>query len=316
VERICRALLRDRPESEDAAQQTFLSALRALGNGAEPREAEAWLGSIARNECLRRIRDRMREPLPTLEHELEDGRADIHRQAVSNLNAARLWQEIQALPDQQRDAIVLREFAGLSYDDLTVALGVSGGAVESLLFRARGTLRRRLRTALASLDLAGAASAVASALARIFAGGVAPVATKAAAVGAGAVVFSGGVFVGGDALLYPKAARPRTAVRQRVAVPAPASVAPQTARIVPVQTPSGGANGERSDVQLRSGDENSAGVRVTGGGESGDGESAVGSADGQSGSPRAATSFTATDGGGDRSDGGERDGATSASAEE
>src|SRR6266446_6032988 len=158
-ERICRALLRDRPESEDAAQQTFLSALRALGNGAEPREAEAWLGSIARNECLRRIRDRMREPLPTLEHELEDGRADIHRQAVSNLNAARLWQEIQALPDPQRDAIVLREFAGLSYDDLAVALGVSDAAVESLLFRARGTLRRRLRTALASLDLAGAASA-------------------------------------------------------------------------------------------------------------------------------------------------------------
>jgi RNA polymerase sigma-70 factor (ECF subfamily) len=240
VEHICGALLRDRHESEDAAQQTFLSAYRALLNGTEPRETEAWLGTIARNECLRRIRDRMREPLPVMEYDLEDNRADVPRQATSNMNAVTIWQEIQALPDQQRDAIVLREFAGLSYEELTVALGVSDAAVESLLFRARGTLRRRLQTALASVNLAGAASGAASACARLFAAGAAPIATKAAVVGAGAVV-GGGIFVGGGALTLPTAAQPRHTVQhaqrphpvhQQTAVPAPVTIAAKTIRIV------------------------------------------------------------------------------------
>src|SRR4029077_17385220 len=93
---ICRALLRDRQESEDATQQTFLSAFRALRNGAVPRDAEAWLGSLARNKCLGRVRGRMREPLSTLMFEIEDGNADVHRLATSSMNAAQLWQEIQS----------------------------------------------------------------------------------------------------------------------------------------------------------------------------------------------------------------------------
>jgi RNA polymerase sigma-70 factor, ECF subfamily len=248
VQRICGALLRDRHESEDAAQQTFLSAFRALRNGAEPREAEAWLGSIARNECLGRIRDRMREPLPTLQDELEDSRADVHRQAISNMNTAHLWQEIQSLPDQQRDAIVLREFAGLSYDELAVALGVSDAAVESLLFRARVTLRRRLQTTLASVNLAGVASGAASALARIFAGGVAPIATKAAAVGVGTVFISGSMFVGGGALTGPQASPLKTHVRQRAAVPVavPVTISTGSARIVSTLSQPRGSDGQGS----------------------------------------------------------------------
>src|SRR5665213_1671886 len=60
---LCRALLRDRAEGEDAAQQVFLAVHRALLNGTSPREPAAWLATIARNECWARIRARMREPL-------------------------------------------------------------------------------------------------------------------------------------------------------------------------------------------------------------------------------------------------------------
>jgi RNA polymerase sigma-70 factor (ECF subfamily) len=246
VERMCRALLRDRQESEDAAQQTFLSAFRALRNGAVPRDGEAWLGSIARNECLGRIRDRMHEPLSTLMFEIEDGNADVHRQATSNMNAAHLWQEIQSLPDQQRDAIVLREFAGLSYGELVVALGVSDAAVESLLFRARGTLRRRLTTALASVNVAGAASGAASALARIFAGGVAPIATKAAAVGAGTVVLGAGWFAGGGALTLPKASQPRAPLERRAVAPPLVTIAAASPGIALTSNGPASPDGERS----------------------------------------------------------------------
>jgi DNA-directed RNA polymerase specialized sigma24 family protein len=48
---VCRALLRDNDEAEDAAQQVFLSAYRSLLNGVVPRQPEAWLVAIARNEC-------------------------------------------------------------------------------------------------------------------------------------------------------------------------------------------------------------------------------------------------------------------------
>ena len=57
VEGLCRGVLRHAAEAEDAAQQTFLSAHRALLGGAEPSEPAAWLATIARNECLARVRE-------------------------------------------------------------------------------------------------------------------------------------------------------------------------------------------------------------------------------------------------------------------
>src|SRR5207253_2747913 len=78
--------------------------------------------------------------------------------ALDNVNAAQLWREINRLPQHQRDAVILREVSGLSYQELGALLGVTRPAVESLLFRARGQLRERLRAALASLNLVGLAS--------------------------------------------------------------------------------------------------------------------------------------------------------------
>jgi DNA-directed RNA polymerase specialized sigma24 family protein len=60
---LCRLLLRDADEAEDAAQQVFLSAHRSMLGGTEPREPAAWLATIARNECHTRIRGRMATPL-------------------------------------------------------------------------------------------------------------------------------------------------------------------------------------------------------------------------------------------------------------
>ena len=190
---LCRALLRDAAEAEDATQQTFLSAHRALLNGSRPREPAAWLAAIARNECWARIRTRMREPLASdvLETQVS-GASDPVAEALRRADLAALWAAIDALPPAQREALLLREFGGLSYGQLAAALAVSEPAVESLLFRARRRLRVQLRAAFAALTGASWLEA----LARLLAGGGAPAAAaKVAALGIGAAAIGSGAAV-------------------------------------------------------------------------------------------------------------------------
>jgi RNA polymerase sigma-70 factor (ECF subfamily) len=180
---LCRLLLRDPVEAEDAAQQVFVSAQRALLAGAVPREPPAWLAAIARNECRARIRARMREPLalPEVPADIPDPLAAAIRTA--DLDA--LWAALSALPRRQRNAFLLREVGGLSYDELGIALGVTRPAVESLLFRAR----QHLRIALTAVNTALVPVAVRDQLARFLPlgspTGGAPLAAKVAAVTVG-----------------------------------------------------------------------------------------------------------------------------------
>ena len=90
----------------------------------------------------------MREPLTAAgDTEEVSGGVDPVALAIRNEDIGAFWAAFSELPRPQQRAFLLREFHGLSYDQLALALGVSGPAVESLLFRAR----RNLRTALASL---------------------------------------------------------------------------------------------------------------------------------------------------------------------
>jgi RNA polymerase sigma-70 factor (ECF subfamily) len=145
---LCRFLLRDAVEAQDAAQQTFLSAHRSVLGGRTPREPAAWLAAIARNECRARIKARMREPLPILDG-AADSVADPSDAIAQRADLDALRSGLRRLSRPQREAFVLRGFAGLSYDELARALGLSGAAVESLLVRACV----RLREGLASVNL-------------------------------------------------------------------------------------------------------------------------------------------------------------------
>lgn len=145
---ICRGLLRDGYEAEDAAQQTFLSAYRSLLAGTHPRDAAAWLATIARNECRARIRKRMATPIIT---RADDTVAPVARDVADVADQRAQLRELRAaiaeLPRRQREAVLLRDFHGLSYNELAAALSTSSPAVESLLTRARRTLSRRVRDA-------------------------------------------------------------------------------------------------------------------------------------------------------------------------
>jgi RNA polymerase sigma factor (sigma-70 family) len=187
---VCRLILRDPVEAEDAAQQTFLSAYRGLLAGQEPREPSAWLGTIARNECRARLRSRSTEPGRLVGEPVgDDLQKDVGRREEINALCAALAE----LPPQQRDAIVLREFYGLSYAEVGAALGLSGPAVESLLFRSRKRLQEQLRPLRSALGVLTLPFTLRESLAQVLPGfgggasagagaGAAAVAAKVAAV--------------------------------------------------------------------------------------------------------------------------------------
>lgn len=146
---LCRMLLDDSTEAEDATQQVFLSAYRSLLTGAEIEKPSAWLGTIARNECKARYAVRTRNAV-ALGDAVTLVSPGADEQAAGRAEAAELYSEVAALPDKQRAAVVLRDIYGLRYDEVAAALGTSRPAVEALLFRGRRRLQRRLRPGLAA----------------------------------------------------------------------------------------------------------------------------------------------------------------------
>ncbi|MFQ5425452.1 MAG: RNA polymerase sigma factor [Gaiellales bacterium] len=139
---LSRLLLRDPDEAEDAAQQAFLSAYRSMLRGTVPRRPGPWLSQITRNECLARLaqRERIADPVGDLEDSLP-ARGETAELAERRSQMDELTRAIGELPDRQREAVVLRDFYGLSYREVAAALTVSVPVAESLLFRARRKLK-------------------------------------------------------------------------------------------------------------------------------------------------------------------------------
>jgi len=141
----CAYHLRDRNEAEDALQTTFMHALRALQRGVVPEIELAWLLSIARNVCLTRWNTNRRRG------QLEVARDPHVLQEVAPCRESegeelfRLQEALEAMPERERRAILLREWQGLSYREIAADLGLSQSAVETLIFRARRVLANGLR---------------------------------------------------------------------------------------------------------------------------------------------------------------------------
>ena len=233
---VCRLLLRDADEAEDAAQQVFLSAYRSLLSGTEPRTPGAWLGTIARNEARARLASRRAYPV-ALDGDRVPASATLEEQAGTRADFADLRDELSALPEKQREAVVLRDLFGLRYDEVARALDLSRPAVEALLFRGRRRLQRRLRPELAAGILVvplALRESIAYAVPGFAAGGAStagvltklaavPIAAKLAAAGATVgVVGSAGVIA--ERELHDPPARPAAALVERLVRQPPAIV--------------------------------------------------------------------------------------------
>jgi RNA polymerase sigma-70 factor (ECF subfamily) len=194
----CLYQLGSREEAEDAAQVTFVQALRGLRRGVVPRFDAGWVFAIAKNVCIERYQSRGRRR----DREVLLDPSVLESASVAgephNEDVARLRDALTHLPEPQREAVLLREWRGLSYREIAAEMGLSHSAVETLIFRARRSLAHQLteepdtkRARLAhGLALGPAAAGLKAAV-----GGSA---AKIAAVAAGlvAVALAGGVLAG------------------------------------------------------------------------------------------------------------------------
>jgi len=148
--------LGDHHEAEDATERTFLQALAALPRfeeRADARDGEdastfrIWLFRIARNVIAERKRGRRRRPEAALEAAaLAADPTDIEGSAIVREEAAAAWRAIGRLPDDRRQAIVLRFVHELPTDEIAEILDRSEGAVRVLLHRALRAVARDLRS--------------------------------------------------------------------------------------------------------------------------------------------------------------------------
>jgi RNA polymerase sigma factor (sigma-70 family) len=135
IYRFCVRRLGSPQEAEDALQVTYLNAWRSLKAGTRPHDAVPWLFQIAANVCTTVLRNRSRrgtvELLPPADLEHVAGNEPAGDELLG------LTEALEALPERQRQALLLRDWRGFSYDEIAGALDASHPAVETLLFRAR-----------------------------------------------------------------------------------------------------------------------------------------------------------------------------------
>jgi RNA polymerase sigma factor (sigma-70 family) len=142
VYRYALMVLRNPDDAEDVVQTTFLKAYRAIGGGERPRNARAWLITIAHNTCLTRARDAKRRPQEVAFE--EQVAQSVDAQDEDGVNPRELIKAFGGLSFNQRSALLMRELEGRSYAEIAQLLEVSPSAVETLLFRARRALREQL----------------------------------------------------------------------------------------------------------------------------------------------------------------------------
>ncbi len=135
----------DVDEAEDILQGAYLRAFDALTGGAFDGRArvETWLHSIVVNGARDAYRVRKRRDVRLSDMALSDRVGP--ETALARVALRELADLLEGLPEEQRTALVLKEVEGMTSSEVAKTLGISEGAVEQRLVRARQTLRERMQ---------------------------------------------------------------------------------------------------------------------------------------------------------------------------
>ena len=159
IERLIGRMVRDVDLSPDIAQETFIRAYRAMAQFRGESAFYTWLYRIAVNTAKKALMELKRDPTVSksalasrdddeepsrAENELSDGETPeailASKEIAAAVNAA-----IEALSEDLRQAITLREIEGLSYEEIAEVMNCPIGTVRSRIFRARESIATRLR---------------------------------------------------------------------------------------------------------------------------------------------------------------------------
>jgi RNA polymerase sigma-70 factor (ECF subfamily) len=147
--------INDPAEVEDVAQEAFIKAYRALPKFRGDSAFYTWLYRIAINTAKNYLVARGRRP-PSTDIDVEDAEFMENNAALTDIDTPEASREkedlqrvineaIEELPEDLRTAFTLREFSGLSYEEITEIMGCPVGTVRSRIFRAREALDKKIR---------------------------------------------------------------------------------------------------------------------------------------------------------------------------
>lgn len=158
IQRLIGRMVRDVDLVEDIAQETFIRAYRALAQFRGDAQFYTWLYRIAVNTAKKALMDMKRDPTVSensfkssdddetsvLENELTSSETPdavlASKEIAEMVNSA-----MEALPEELRQAITLREIEGLSYEEISEAMSCPIGTVRSRIFRAREAISQRIK---------------------------------------------------------------------------------------------------------------------------------------------------------------------------
>ncbi len=144
-------VLGSQEEARDVAQETFLRAYRGIDGFKREARFSSWLYQIAVNLCrdrLRRRRTRTSVSLEELEQSgsvLVEGGPGAQEQLLAEDLASAVRRAIDALPVEQREVVILKEYQDLTFLEIAQALEVPVSTVKTRLYRGLGQLRLRLQ---------------------------------------------------------------------------------------------------------------------------------------------------------------------------
>jgi RNA polymerase sigma-70 factor (ECF subfamily) len=136
-------------EAEDLTQEIFLKVFKSLDRFHRDADFGTWLSSVARNYCIDRYRAGKREREVVVEDLLAFDLAPAasgnpYRELESRDRTSFVRRGLDQLPDKLREAVVLRDLVGLTYQEMADRLGLPEGTVKSRINRGREELARLL----------------------------------------------------------------------------------------------------------------------------------------------------------------------------